>query len=208
MPPSKPITSTKLGGSNIIKNLGIMFVIALAIAIFLFFLLLLKKLTQRYESVRKVYKKIADKVFYRLFIRYVMQSTLKVQIAAASTIVFSSWSTFSGVAEYMVGFILFLAFLMSPFIFALVLWANYENLDAPSIRRKIGTLYDGVYLENDHIYGLSYSFVFLTRRSLFVWISFLLYDHPPLQLQAFFFSSILYMCYLCSNRIYIEPFTY
>ena len=52
--------------------MGIMFVIALAIAIFLFLLLLLKKLTQKYESVRKVYKKIADKVFYRLFIRYIM----------------------------------------------------------------------------------------------------------------------------------------
>ena len=102
----------------------------------------------------------------------------------------------------MAAFVLWLAFLTSPVIFAWVMWENYENLDAPSIRRKIGTMYDDVYLKDDHTYGLSYSVVFLVRRSLFVWISFLLFDHPPLQLQAFFFSSILYICYLSSNRIY------
>ena len=76
----------KFGSPNLVRNLGIMFVIALAIAILLILLRLIKCLEHRYQWVRKLHKWIHDRIFYNLFIRYILQSTLKVQIAACTTI--------------------------------------------------------------------------------------------------------------------------
>ena len=69
-------------------------------------------------------------------------------------------------------------------------------------------MYLGVYLDEDHSYSLTYSFFFLLRRFIFVMFTFLLFDHPALQLQAFIWSSILYMGYLSAERIYEDDFTF
>ena len=63
---------------NLIRNLGIMFVIALGIALFLLLLLLLRCLVRRFSKLQKIYKYICECVFYNMFIRYILNSTLKI----------------------------------------------------------------------------------------------------------------------------------
>ena len=84
--------------------------------------------------------------------------------------------------------------------------ANYKNLESEYVKKKIGSMYLGVYLETDDPFGLSLSAVFLIRRSIFVATTFLLIDHPALQLQAFIFTSVSYMTYLKITRIYEDKF--
>ena len=74
------------------------------------------------------------------------------------------------------------AFTQAPMLFAWVMSTNYDNLDKDSVKRKIGSMYLGVYLEGDDTFGLSVAVVFLIRRSLFVAITFALIDHPALQM--------------------------
>ena len=63
---------SKLGSQNLIRNLGIMFVIAAAILLILVLLRLLRCVVHRYPMVHKLYSKIHNKMFYNLFIRYIL----------------------------------------------------------------------------------------------------------------------------------------
>ena len=62
----------KLGSQNLVRNLGIMFVIATVILLFLVLLRLLKCVIHKYSVVRKIYTAIHERVFYNLFIRYIL----------------------------------------------------------------------------------------------------------------------------------------
>ena len=68
-------------------------------------------------------------------------------------------------------------------------------------------MYSGVWLsEKPSIFSLSYSIVFLLRRTIFAVITFLLFDYPTMQILAFIMNIILYVIYLNSSRIYAERF--
>ena len=66
-------------------------------------------------------------------------------------------------------------------------------------------MYIGAYFGKKAIYPVSYGIVFLLRRSLFMCITFLLYDYPGIQIQVFIYSTILYIIYLNFHRIYDLP---
>ena len=69
-------------------------------------------------------------------------------------------------------------------------------------------MYSGVWLsEKPSIFSLSYSIVFLLRRTIFAVITFLLFDYPTMQILAFIMNIILYVIYLNSSRIYAERFS-
>ena len=74
------------------------------------------------------------------------------------------------------------------------------------MRRKIGSLYQGVSLEENAPYGLTLVVVFLIRRSLFVGITFALIDQPGLQLQCFLFTSVIYLVYINTFTIFSDSF--
>ena len=95
---------------DIIKRLGVMLVIALTIAIFLVVFWLLKYLTHRdYEWYRR-YMTLHDKIFYNLFIRYIFQSTLKIQFASVMTLMLlPDWKTISSVVQGVIAYLLLIS---------------------------------------------------------------------------------------------------
>ena len=55
-----------------IRNMGIMFVIALGMSIFLVLLLVMSKIARKSELVKKLYEELKKKVFYNMFVRYIL----------------------------------------------------------------------------------------------------------------------------------------
>ena len=55
------------------------------------------------------------------------------------------------------------------------------------------------------MYALSYPVVFLVRRSLFIVITFFLFDYPGLQILIYIKVSVFYVIYLNAARIMAEP---
>lgn len=51
-----------------------------------------------------------------------------------------------------------------------------------------------------------YSIVFLLRRSLFVAITFALFDQPGIQIQLMTFMTVLYVIYLGYQYFYLTPY--
>ena len=68
------------------------------------------------------------------------------------------------------------------------------------MKNKIGTMYAGIDTENT--FALSYSFVFLMRRSLFCFFTFAMFEIPGIQTHVFIFSSVMYTIYLNSTPFY------
>ena len=71
VPESTEKKKSNFGSSNLIKNMGIMLLVTLGIAIFLLILWLGKWLALRDYKYYRVYMTIHDKVFYNTFIRFV-----------------------------------------------------------------------------------------------------------------------------------------
>ena len=63
-------------------------------------------------------------------------------------------------------------------------------------------MYKDVYLGGGHWYGLTITIVFLVRRTIFLVITFALYEYPALQIQLFICLSVMYITYLDQSRIY------
>ena len=113
-------------------------------------------------------------VYDRLTTKEIIEPTSKVQIVLASLI---------------------LAVLNSfPFLFSFIVWRNQANLEKTEIRDKIGTLYNGLKPRNTSV--MLYSFIFLVRRSLFIAITFALFEHPGLQLLLMLQKTLFYIMYL------------
>ena len=89
----------KQSDSNLILRLGIMLVVAILIVAFILLFRLVKMLMYRNYAWFRTYMKIHDKIFYNLFIRYIFQSTLKVQFASAMTLMLlDDWSNAKNLA--------------------------------------------------------------------------------------------------------------
>ena len=61
-------------------------------------------------------------------------------------------------------------FALLPFFFAFVIYKNIDDIDYPSIKKKIGSMYSGC--KTDSTLALAYSFIFLVRRLIFVALTF------------------------------------
>ena len=62
------------------------------------------------------------------------------------------------------------------------------------MKAQIGSLYLGI--NSESAWALSYSIVFMMRRSLFVFLMFSLMKQPAIQMNLLIYSSIFYIIYL------------
>ena len=77
-----------------------------------------------------------------------------------------------------------------------------RKLDEPKVKAKIGTLYNGLDAKKDSV--MSYSIVFLARRSLFIAITFALFEQPGLQIQLMIFLTLIYVTYLGYSNFHMS----
>ena len=194
-----------MGSNDLIDNMGAMLLIASALVFTILILILLKFIAKKCPCAQKAYVSIKKKLFYNTFLRYVLQSTLKLQIAAGAVIGYDLMTSYEDTKETPTGpkvfsWITIAVLNLCPFLFFLVVMRNQSNLDKPVIREKIGTLYNG--LRTSSTGTKSYYFVFLVRRSLFVLITFLLFSQPGIQVQLMIYMTLLYVIYLGHSEFF------
>ena len=121
--------------------MGIMFVVALSIVVFLILLKLVYCFVLSDYRYYRAYMNVRLAIFYNLFIRYTLQSALKIQIAAMTTITLISWSTVSGIAQGSFTMLLFITITSLPIFFGIFLFRNNENVVYRQYEIKYGALY-------------------------------------------------------------------
>ena len=165
--------------------MGAMLLIAAVLVFTILILVFLRFIAKRCPCAQKAYVSIKKKLFYNTLLRYVLQSTLKLQIAAGAVIGYDMLttsqedSTETNTGSKVFSWFTIVVLNLCPFLFYLVVMRNQSNLDKPVIREKIGTLYNG--FRTSSTGTKSYYFVFLVRRTLFVLITFLLFSQPGIQ---------------------------
>ena len=196
--------SERLGSSDLVENMGAMLLIAFGLILVLALLVVLGILGRKYTKIRKAYLSVKKKVLYNSLLRYVLQSSLKLQMAACTVIFFEKLATEKFTKEISMSQIatsvcIVIVFNICPFFFLSMLVRNQENLGKDEIKEKIGTLYNGL-KPIKSVAGQS--FVFLLRRSIFVAITFLLFEDPNMQVLLFIWLTLLYITYVNHSQIY------
>ena len=92
---------------------------------------------------------------------------------------------------------------LCPIFFFLVLWRNKVNLEKKEVKEKIGSLYLGLNGNKSRV--SSYSTVFLLRRSIFVSITFALFQFPEVQVLLMLCMTLLYIMYIAHMYFYDLP---
>ena len=81
-----------------------------------------------------------------------------------------------------------------PVMFYVIVSRNFDKLGNEDIKAKIGTLYNGLRANKPNL--KTYPLVFLLRRSLFVALTFILFDYPGVQVQLMIYMTLIYLIYI------------
>lgn len=124
-------------------------------------------------SWTRFYFKMKQSIFYNSFIRFVLQSALKMEIGFALTLTTLHWKNKKDKSQIIFsGLMMFLLVVVIPVVFAVVLFKRRKELWRPSVKAEIGSMYLG--LNTNKVLALAYTIVFMVRRTLFVLIMFFL----------------------------------
>ena len=83
----------RFGSNSLVDGFGVMLIIAIVIASLLVLLVFFRWLSTYYKCVAWLYQLIKKKIQYNAVLRYVLQSTLKLQITACTVIVYDQLTT-------------------------------------------------------------------------------------------------------------------
>ena len=194
--------------SNLFDDLAV-FIIAALVLILLFIILVTVKFASKICSkLLKCYEFLKKKLLYGSLLRYVLLGTLKMQISFG-------WKFTKGIqidkllepeSTAVRVFSMFMIVLLQfmPILFAVVLWRNRDKLSATPIKEKIGTMYYGLDAKKTRV-G-TYSVVYLFRRSIFIWLTFLLFYESVFQVQLMMLMSMAYICYISQMSFFETTF--
>ena len=158
--------------NNILNGLGLMLIIAIAIGVLIAALFVASYFATTSYKTYKSFRQLSELIFYNTFLRYMIQSVLKIGLASATTLSTIEWKnmTISKVISVIISCSLLFVLGTSPLLFSLVLKLNFERLARPSVKRAIGTIY--LSIKDRDKFSLAYSPIFMLRRLLFIALTF------------------------------------
>ena len=149
-----------------------MLLIAIAIVISLLALVILRYIafTMNYAIYYR-YRKIKSIICYNGILRYILQSNLKMGVAACTSL-----TLMNSVGSALYSSMILVGIAVSPIVFRIILVKNWGKLYRPSVKDSIGSIY--LDLKEESALGLAYSQVFIVRRLLFLLLTFGLANYP------------------------------
>jgi len=188
--------------------MGIMLLFAFLLLVVCATLAIVALYVRSNPEARSTYIKIKQKIFWNAFIRYVLQSTLKSQVGAGAVMAVTlglakqhqgaqekGEDTGNIYAKLAIPAAMLAFFNICPIVFICILKRNKKHLNSPEVRQKYGQMYETIRVEHiedpQSVLGqvtayrelpdwntLTYPIVFLLRRSIFVIITFGLFNYP------------------------------
>ena len=162
--------------NNLFNSMGLMLVIAIAILVLIIALFVASYFVLTSYRAYKTFRGVCEKIFYNTFLRYMIQSVLKVGLASAGALAAINWNAMTPSKAISVSISSTILFVLgcSPLFFGVVLKLNFNRLARPSVKRSIGTIYLSI-KENNKV-ALAYSSIFMLRRIVFIALTFGLSD--------------------------------
>ena len=195
---------------SIFDQLAVVIIAAFVIFLLCFVLIILRLLLLVCPKVKRCFDGLKRKLFFGTFLRYLLLSTLKVQITFCSGLAIGN--LFEATREkpakdktfVLVASVFMSVLSLAPIVIAIILFRKRRELKEPATRQSIGALYE--HFNASKSYVGTYSVVFLVRRSLFVLTSFALYRLPGWQVQVMLMMTVAYLCYISRQEFYQSPF--
>ena len=83
----------RFGSNNLVNGLGSFLVIAIVLGVIILLTLVLRLVASRSEFLMKIYKFLKNKFMYNSMLRFVLQNSLKLQVAACTVIAYNRLTT-------------------------------------------------------------------------------------------------------------------
>jgi hypothetical protein len=99
-------------------------------------------------------------------------------MAAATTLFITDWNDPSKVGGGVTAVIVLMIWSLLPILFGFIIYKIFPVLDYPSVKKKFEPLYAG--LNTDSKVAMMQPLVFSLRRTIFVLITFVLFDVPAI----------------------------
>jgi hypothetical protein len=122
--------------------MGMMLLIGCCLLIAVLLILVVGLLTLFNFKLYRLFRNLLRKVFYNTFIRYILQSTLKLQIASLTTMTLTEWD--KGKMQIIVAGSVVVLLTLMPFVAIGILIKHFKNLSKPSMVDNIGSFYLGL----------------------------------------------------------------
>ena len=182
-----------------------MLLIACVLLLAILALFLMRFVMYRDYRIFRLYQIIKQRIFYNAIFRYIIQSSLKLQIAAMDTIIAEYLISSASQVQIAYGKIVFPILIIGtmtlvPFLFVYILRANRPNLPYLPMQRRFGTLYLGLNSQEAQVEW--YTFSFMLRRSFFVILTYSMMAFPGIQVQIFCFMTVIYIIFANHMRYY------
>lgn len=173
-----------------LSDMGLMLIIGMGIVFGLGVLAIVGHIAinYSYDAYRR-YRQAKQIILYNGILRYVLQSNLKLGVAACISLKLMV-STGSAV----ISAIILIGICASPIVFRVILIMNQSKLSLYTMKQTIGSIY--LDLNTDNRWGLLYSQVFMLRRIHFLILTFVLTEYPNLQIHFFCYTTVWYIIFL------------
>jgi hypothetical protein len=122
--------------------MGMMLLIGCCLLFAVLLILVVGLLTLFNFKLYRLFRNLLRKIFYNTFIRYILQSTLKLQIASLTTMTLTEWD--KGKMQIIVAGSVVVLLTLMPFVAIAILVKHFKNLSKPSMTDKIGSFYLGL----------------------------------------------------------------
>ena len=185
----------RLGSTSLMDNLGIMLIFTIIFLLVVICVVLSAVVLRKNKKAMELFSKIKKKLFWNTFIRFVIQSTLSMQLSAAAVILITykkedldvsgkaaaKAEASEGKSNFMAilpSILILLTFNIMPLVFYCTMMSRSlrNRLHESSVMDRYGNMYANV--DPRHTGSLFYNIIFLLRRTLFVVITFTLFDYP------------------------------
>ena len=152
---------------NIALSLGIFGIFLAMLILLLIFYFVLKLLSMRFQCVRNLVKSLKKKLFYSVWIRYLIESNLKMTHNCIFYLYISGG--FMGIEETassVIRIVLLTIIVIWPFFMTAFLYIKRKRLDERGFKQKIIAMYSGI--DTKKFLALMYTSIFCIRRLLLV----------------------------------------
>ena len=185
----------RLGSTSLMDNLGIMLIFTIIFLLVVICVVLSAVVLRKNKKAMELFSKIKKNLFWNTFIRFVIQSTLSMQLSAAAVILITykkedldvsgkaaaKAEASEGKSNFIAilpSILILLTFNIMPLVFYCTMMRRSlrNRIHESSVMDRYGNMYANV--DPRHTSSLFYNIIFLVRRTLFVVITFTLFDYP------------------------------
>eukprot|EP00347_Sterkiella_histriomuscorum_P019592 403341040 len=198
------LTPSRYQSSNVVQNLGSMFLYLVGLVAAIVVVLLMKQWAKKNAKVKKVYDFLANRLLYNMPLRMFLEGFMAFFINSTLNMYYLDWSSNSSRFSSAFAVMLVFSSMTFPFVILFLLFRNQKKLEQIETKNSYGALY--AELKTYHKIPLLFNVFYVGRRIIFAGVALICINIPFVQIQTLILSSMVVITYLGASKPFENMF--